>query len=655
MNSRLALTLIIFFNLLLANSQSGYNSDGLEVTRGDLEQNIFSKDSTASAVVLYEIGTSYVDKNSFKLNTEISRKIKIINSKGFEKATEVIYLYQGNKGRKEKVKNIKATVYNIENGNIKLSKLNNDNIIEEQYNETYKITKFTLPNIKEGSVICYNYTIESPFMFKYKGWRFQDDIPKLYSEYNASIPGNWDYNIKLVGAQQLAVNEIATTNRCLVSGRAYSNCSHYRYAMKDIPAFIDEDYMTSRTNYLARIEYELKTFRGFDGSEEHITKSWLDTDNEIKKSSELGVQLKKLGATRNLLDASIINEKDDFIKAKHIYEFVQQNYTWNEDFELLENVSLKKIIKEKTGNSAEINILLHNLLKDNDIKVKPLLISTRSNGLITQLFPIITDFNYMVVHAEINNKIFLLDATDKYLYFGQIPFRCLNQYGRLLDFKAPSSWYEVNANDISTQSFRGELNFTSDSELNGKFEFKTTGYHALPLKKRYLNNSNVFLEKISNDNPSIDFHELNLETNNKIDPEFKVSFDIESNPDKAGNIIYLNPFLFHFFTENPFKLQERSYPVDFGYKDSYSYMIKLNIDHNYAIKEIPETINLTLPNNSGNVTSNFMVNGNTILVIFKLTFNEPIYNASYYVYLKKLMDGVINTQKKSIIVLEKKQ
>lgn len=656
MNSRLVLLYIVFFISCTSNAQTGYNSEGLKVTRGDLEQNIYSKDSTANALVLYEIGNSYVDKNSFKLNSEIQRKIKIINKLGFEKATEIIYLYQGKKGKKEKVKNIQATVFNLENGEVKSSKLNTDDIIEEDYNENYKIVKFTLPNIKEGSVITYSYVLESPFMFKYKGWRFQENIPKLYSEYNASIPGNLNYNIKLISSKKLDINQSGTSVRCLKAGNAYSNCSLYKYAMKDIPAFIDENFMTTRENYLSRIEYELKSTTDFGGNIQNHTESWSDVDNKIKNTYDFGDQIKKLGVTRGLLDKSLTKGGQTLDRLKKIFQYVQENYTWNDSFELFHGVSLKNVVKEKSGSASEINLLLHNLLKDNDFNVKTLLLSTRSNGFVTQLFPIVSDFNYMVVHVEIDGKYYLLDATDKYSSFGQLPFRCLNHYGRLMDLNSSrNTWYKIDIKDISTQSFRGELNFTNESILNGTFEFKTTGYHALAPKRAFLDNTK-FVEELSNKYPSIEFDSTVIKTVDKTDSQFNASFDIESETENTvGNITYLNPYLFPFFTENPFKLQERSFPVDFGYKDTYSYMVKLNIGSNYTIKEVPEIVNLTLPNNSGSLTSNYMVKDNTIIIIFKLTFNEPIYDSSYYPFLKKIMNTAISTQKNSVIVLEKKE
>ncbi|WP_456437622.1 DUF3857 domain-containing protein [Psychroserpens sp.] len=653
---RVKFSILLIFSALFTYSQSGFNSEGMQVTRGDLEQNTYSKDTTARALVIYEKGNSFVDKNSFKLNTEITQKLKIFNRTGFDKATEEIYLYKSDNGSKEKVKNIKATVYNIEDGDVKTVKLSTENIIEEVYNERYDIVKFTFPNIKEGSVINYSYVIESPFMFNYKTWRFQDDIPKLYSEYNASIPGNWEYHIKLVGEQKLVINDVKSVINCLDGGNgAYASCSNYRYAMKDVPAFIVEDYMTTTQNYLSRIEYELKTFRSFDGTKEHYTKSWKNTDNEIKKGTDFGNQLKKLNITRDLLDQSITEEQNTLEKSQLIYNYVQENYAWNESFRLFEDVSLKTLLKEKSGNASEINILLHNLLKDNDINVKPLLISTRNNGFITKLFPNISEFNYMIVSAEIEGKTYLLDATDDFLSFGQIPFRCLNSYGRLIDLKNESTWYDINVDKTSIINYRGELDIDSEGNIAGHFNLKANGYHALSRKKRYLNNNEGFIENLSNTYNSIDFKAFSISTLSKTDPEFNAKINIEKKSDIIGDIIYLNPFLFSFFTENPFKLQERSYPVDFGYKDSYSYMLKLNIDSSYTIKEVPKELNLALPNNSGSVTSNYMVNDNTIIVIFKLTFNESIYNASYYVYLKKLMDSAINIQKNSIIVLEKKE
>lgn len=648
--------LLVFFIIISAQTfgQNRFNSEDYSVTGNDLNLKTYEKDSTANALIIYEYGKSYVDKNTFKLKTEVQRKLKIFNREAFDKANTVVYLYRdGNK--KEEIYKITATTYNIENGKVTKTQLEKSQIFEEKYNDRYTIVKFTFPNIKEGSVITYSYTIESPFMFKFKEWNFQDDIPKLYSQYETSIPGNYEYNVKLVGFLKFDTNDQVIENQCLKAGaNAYANCLNTNYIMRDIPAFIEEDYMTTKFNYLSRIEYELKTFNGFDGRIDDYTKTWKAVDSELKYDKNIGSQLGKNGAVRKLLSESILNESDPLIKAKGIYAYVQDTYTWNNEYNIFKDVSIKKLIQDKSGKVSEINILLHNLLDENGFEVKPILLSTRNNGFATKVHPVLSDFNYLIVQVSINDKTYLLDATDKYLAFGQLPFRCLNQYGRLLDFKNGSSWIDIEADNTSSVQYRVNLDLTADQNLVGKIIKKTTGYPALSLKQKYFEDKNDYIKSRKNEFPDLSFIEYEVQTADKTDFEFLEEFTIEKDVEAVGKKLYLNPFLFKFFTENIFKLQERSYPIDFGYKDAYLYILKITLDESYEILEHPKDALIKLPNNTGSIILNNKVSGNTVELYFKLNFNEAIYNPEYYPSIKKFMSSLVDIQKNSLIVLQKK-
>jgi hypothetical protein len=648
---RLIIFLLITINI---QAQSGFNSEGFEVTKQDIELNIYDKDSTANALIIYEKGKSYVDRETFLLNSEIKKKLKILKRSGFDKATQTIYLY-GKNGKKETINDIKATVYNIENGEVTQTQLKEDAIFNESYNDKYTAVKFTFPNIKEGSVIVYSYTLESPYMFKYKSWYFQEDIPKLYSEYRPSIPGNWEYNIKLVGGKKLHTNTSTLRKNCLqVMGAGSSNCGDYIYVMKDIPAFIEEEFMTTKENYLARIEYELKVFRGFDGRVDNITKTWKSVESEIKGDNDIGKQLKKSSITKDLLNENIINENDPLKRAKAIYEFVQKNYTWNEKFRIFGDVSVKELVKDRSGNVSEINILLHNLLEANTIEVKPILLSTRNNGFATRIFPVLSDFNYLILQATIEGQTFMLDATDNYLSFGQLPFRCLNQYGRLLDFKEGGSWVDLEENQMSVNKYRVRLNIDDNQNLNGTINGNMTGYHAINAKKNYFSNPENYLNSFIKKFPSVEFSNHQSNTENKTEAEFSETFEIEQALETVGDNLYINPFLITFFDENPFKLQERTYPIDFGYKDAYIYSVELNTE-NYDVVDIPKTINLSLPNRTGTLIFSTTVNENSVLLYFKFNFKEAIYDSTYYDALKNYFSTIVDIQKNSLIVLKKKE
>ena len=646
---------LLLLGFLETQAQNSRYAVTYEVTRPDIENNTYAKDSTANALVLYERGDSFVDKNTYRLNTDIRRKLKILNRNGFDYAEVSVFLYNNDKGRKEKISNINASVYNIENGKVVQTKLKKADIFEEKYNDNYTLIKFAFPNIKEGSVVHYSYRIESPFMFKYKSWSFQSSIPTLYSEYNTSIPGNWEYNIKLVGGKKLAINENTVKKNCLSAGAASANCSDSKYVMVDVPAFIEEDYMTTKANYLARIEYELKTLRGFDGTVDHITKSWEAVDNEIERETSLGQILSKLNRVKDLIPKDDISNQTPLNKAETIYYYVLNNYKWNKEFDLFENVSIKNLLKDKSGSAGEINALLYILLKTNDIDVKPIILSTRNNGLATQIYPVLSDFNYLIVKATIDGQDYLLDATENHLSFGQIPFRCLNQYGRLLDFENGSSWYDIASTKNSLAEYGYELNFDANQVLTGKVNYKTTEYHSFSDRKNYFSNKDTYIEAFKNKYNSLDISNFNVIDTEKTSTDFKATFTIESSSDIVGNTVYLNPFLFKFFSENPFKLQERSYPIDFGYKDTYIYKIKINIDDSYNILEIPENVNLALPGREASVRFTAQQKNNEVLIYFKLSFSRAIYPPDFYSALKEIMNKVIDTQNNALIVLEQKQ
>ncbi|MGR7814614.1 DUF3857 domain-containing protein [Lacinutrix undariae] len=643
--------ILLLLCALNLQAQTDFNASEYNVSRNDLITNHFENDSTAGALVIYEKGYSYIDKHDFRLKTEIKKKIKILNANGFGKATVAIYLYY-NKRNKEKISNIRAITYNLDGEKVSTIKLEDDQIYTEAYNKNHTAIKFTLPAIKEGSVITYSYELDTPFIYKYRPWNFQSDIPKLYSEYITSIPGNYEYNAKLVGGLKFSDRSVAYERECLKTNYgASANCNISTYKMENIPAFIEESYITAKQNYLSRIEYELEVYRGFDGRIDNISKTWKDADKEFKLNDNLGHQLGKGNYAKTLLTAQITNADTPLQKAQNIYKYVQDTYTWNNSYS--KEVKVKDLVSEKSGNVKEINILLHNLLENEGFKVYPVLSSTRKNGFPTKLYPIITDFNYLIVQVEIDGKTYLLDATDKYLDFGMLPFRCLNLTGRLLDFKNGSRWIDIEANKMSIVRNKVELSLNKNQELSGTISSVNSGYHALPLKKSYFESSENYLKYFENTYPNIQFLDHSVSTENQTSFDFKETFTVNSQLETIGGNIYLNPFLFKVISENPFKLQERTYPIDFGYKDAYLYSFEIKTD-GYDVVEIPKDLNLSLPNGKGTLIFTTKQTDNSVMIYFKFNFTDAIYGASYYSVLKAYMGKIVDIQKNSLILLKKK-
>ena len=67
-------------------------------------------------------------------------------------------------------------------------------------------------------------------------------------------------------------------------------------------------------------------------------------------------------------------------------------------------------------------------------------------------------FNYLILKTTIDGKDYFLDATEPYLSFGELPFRALNQYGRLMDLEDGSYWEDIEIKDYSTRLHTIQIN-----------------------------------------------------------------------------------------------------------------------------------------------------------------------------------------------------
>jgi hypothetical protein len=425
--------------------------------------------------------------------------------------------------------------------------------------------------------------------------------------------------------------------------------------MRNIPAFIEEDYMTSKKNYLSRIDYELKKITNFNGTVDRITKTWKDVDKELKTHPSIGKQFNRTSQVKGLLNSSILNEKDQLIKAKNIYNYVKDNYTWNEEYIKHTEASIKEIVKDQSGNVSQINLLLHNLLTDNDIESTPILLSTRNNGFATTLFPVLSDFNYLILQVSINDVQYFLDATDKYLSFGQLPFRCLNDFGRLLTLKKGSSWVDIISINSSIIQHQVNLKFNEDAILVGTINSRYSDYFALNRKEKYFSNPDSYLDDFENDHKSFEVinHEVVNEDINS--NKFQESYELEYfDFDTATTTLYLDPFIDKFLSSNPLKLQQRTYPIDFGYKMAYMYNFMLDLGDNYELTDLPQSKKMTLPEDAGNYTFVIDTQGNVVNISLKINFKKTRYPVSYYPSLKEFMSSIVNTQTKTLLAIKKK-
>lgn len=408
---KIVLLPMLLFSIVVFSQKDRTTKLG-KTTVEELKMNSYDKDSTANAVVLYEHANYYIDKKRrYNYTTDYYFRVKILSKEGFDQSKISIQVFD-----QEKIHSIKAKTYNLlDNGTVVQKVLSKDKIYTKDISEKWRETSFTLPDIKVGSVIEYVYSVTSPYS-QIDDWFFQSDIPKMKSDFTASILGNWKYNIKIRGALKLSRNDASVKKNCIyVDGIGQGACSILAYGMDNIPAFQSEEHMLTYKNYISTLSFELKSFANPNGEVKLYTKTWKNADRTLKNEFLDNQAAKKNYFKNSIVPKNIIGIQDDLERAKKAFNLVKDNYTWNEKYWPSRKVRVKKAYKSKTGNIFDINLSLYNVLKASNIDCQLALLATRDKGLLTKLYPVVNEFNYLIVKANINNKIYFLDATDKHL------------------------------------------------------------------------------------------------------------------------------------------------------------------------------------------------------------------------------------------------
>ncbi|WGF91270.1 transglutaminase domain-containing protein [Aequorivita marisscotiae] len=651
---RIKLLFVLLSLFSSANSQERQKAVFGKPTESELAMKFYEKDTTANAVVLYEQGYYYYAAvgDYIKLIKEVHRKIKIFDSQTRDYGTVEIPLFSSD-GTREKVKGFSAWTYN---GNTK-RKVSSDAIFITSEPEIGSVCKIVFPNVTDGSVIEYVYKLESPFLFNFYGWHFQDELPKIYSEFLFKIPLEYQFENILYGNQSLYLNKSEVTDDCLQTkvNTMIVGCPITLYAMKDIPAFQQEDYMLSSKNYISRVEFEpreLFTSTGWRRSRK-FTKEWKDVDKFIKKG-EMGSQLKNSKYFKENLADSILAIADDLQRAKAIYTYIQNHYTWDGTFYSSET-EVKDAFDDKKGSVPEINLSLINALEAAGLDAKLMLLSTRQNGLPTTLYPVMTKFNYTVAALKIADQTYLLDATDKQAPFGLIPFRTLNVQGRVMDFKKGSYWMPIEPFKQNIHYVNAQIIATDDGNFKGKVSQANYGY--IGLKKRSTieeKTLEAYIKTEGNDKAGVEIQEYQVEDLNSIEKPLKENYNVTIEPEMVGDKVFLYPFFNKtYISENPFKLNERNYPIDFGFPFTNTYLLSIDLGNVYETIQLPESRTIKLPGDDGECSVTYISEGNKINIRFNMKLNEYRFPPAAYQSLKEYFGTMITILKEESIVLKK--
>lgn len=620
----------------------------------DLQLKTYDKDTTAEALVLCDFATSFYTyrgtAGGLKIVFERHRRIKIFKKTGYEWASLTIGLASLLNAR-EYLLNLKGATYNLVDGKMVTDKLEKESIFEEKKAEGLIHKKITLPNVKEGSIIEYSYRIESDFSSEIRAWEFQKGIPTLWSEYRVHIPSFYQFQVITQGYEPFFISEITSKDTDLGASAEATSGTEYRFVLKDVPALKAEPFMTTIDDYRSKVEFEISAYIPRNELAKHFSITWDDFSKSLNSYPSFGHQLNRNGFLKDVATTIKTTAKDSLAKIQAAYQYITQNITWNQQYGWRTSNTLKKAFESKTGNVADINLMLVVLLRELDIPANPIMLSTRDNGRILDSYVLERKFNYVIAGIPIQGQWLLLDATEPSLPLGVLPIRCLNGQGRLIK-EDTGEWVSLASTKKHGEMMFFNMEITPEAQVKGRLAISYTEYAA------YQNHAAIkrettdkYIATIRKTHPLWEISNPVIEVEN-IEKPVVVNIDLTINEavNSVAERIYINPMLGEGQTKNPFTHSERKYPIDFGTISEETIIAVFKIPKGYVVEEAPKSVRINLPNEGGRFGFTVASDAEKISVTSKVQLKKTMYYADDYEVLKLFYNQIVQKHAEQIVL-----
>ncbi|WP_430813008.1 hypothetical protein [Carboxylicivirga sp. RSCT41] len=637
--------ILLFWVVTLSNAQQT-EFGVLKPSDVELKECEFEKD--APAVVIFDKGNSWFvrEDEGFVLRFDRHVRIKIFNEAAFDKGEFEILLYKGD-DRNEKVDEIKGFTFNIEGGQIKKVALDTKNVYSEDYNQYMYLKKFAMPNVKEGCIIDVSYSVFSPFFIHFKDWEFQTDIPTLYSEYKVNMIPFYSYRYRIQGSSRM--DHFKSYEKGGIE-RSFAGITFkdmvYEFGLKNVPSFKDESFISSRNDYIKKIDFQISEINNPGGYKKQYMNTWPSLANEMLDRTSFGKYLKKAEkwGAKTLVSLA---DKPEEKRLDEVLNYMKKTYKWDGYYGKNAYSSFKEFNEKLTGNVGNINLSTTGALRAVGLNASPVIISTRNNGKVSDSFPYSNLFNYVVVLVEVDGKKRLVDATESMCPNYLIPSRCINGKGFIIE-EDSEEWVTISNNALSLEEFNLVLQINpEEGEVEGRCMSKTTGYMALAERQGYHRDKEEFEKAFMNKGINI-VDEINVVNLYEKTLPFKYNFDFTQSLDQIDNQLIVSPFVNIAEKENPFKQEERLLPIDMVYLVGNRYIATIVIPEGYKVDELPSQRRI----NTDNVSFNYIakVRGNSIQIVADYSFKKQSYPSSSYKELKRFMNEVTSKVNSKIIL-----
>ncbi len=638
----------------------------------DFRPETFAADSAAGAVVLCDYGRSRLIgyRDGFRIVFERVTRVKILKKSGYDAATVEIPLYHRD-GKQEQITNLRGFTYYLVNGQVQKTGLDAGGEFLEKRSPHVNVRRFTLPNVHEGAVLEYAYTLTSDFLFNFQNWVFQGPYPVRWSEYRASIPVFYKYKIVIQGSRPLTLdkptmgktsllvenNEVGigqTQNTLTVSAPT----EQYQWAMQDAPALRQEPYTTAAADYEARIDFQLVGEQWPERPYRDLSETWAKINARLLADDDFGQQLDGANFLKEPMRALADKYPDPAGRAAAVRSFVLAAVRYNGTNRYATENALRRAYDAHSGTSADVNLLLLAALRAAGLPAQPVLLSTRDHGRVNQTYPLLEKFNYVVALVPLaGGQDLLVDATDPGLPCGALPERCLNQTGRLVAADATAGrWVSLSPAQHHVHYQQVQLTLDAQGALAGTVHEEYSGYAGADVREELARlGEKKYLAEIGRQHPAWALGALAVAGRDDVQRPLALNYAFTQAPDDnaTAGTLYLSPLRELADGQNPFRREDRQYPVDFGAPQDEVLLVTLTLPAGYELAETPKPAIIDLADGGGRYSYSVTAVGPTVQLVSRLALPKSVYAAEDYTHLREFYRLMLEKQAERLVIRKK--
>ena len=527
-----------------------------------------------------------------------------------------------------------------------------------------------MPDVREGCVIEYKYTINSPFIFNIDEFRFQETIPvdKLkvlfktpeYFVYKTHQRGWVPYKVNTETRERTMSYRQTTQDLRALGGPGLPETTTreikfkedtYTVELDNVPALKEEAFVGNLDNYTTALQFEMSYIDIPGVPLKTYATNWEDVSESIYRVDIFGNELERNNYFENDIDALLNGATKPEEKIGRIFSYVLNKMTWNGYNGFYTNEGVKTAYKKGSGNVADINLMLVAMLRHAKLDANPVLVSTKKHGI--PLFPTRNGFNYVIAAVDLPQGTLLLDATNKDAEIGVLKSDILNWQGRVIKKEGASGWVSLSSMVPAVKSAMINAEIKPDMSFSGKAQNRFTGNYAFQYRSEYKNlNEDAqrkLVEKNTNQAELSNLHFENLTTLGQpvsLEYDFEVLDVVE---DVAGKL-YFSPMVILGTQENPFKSETRQYPIDYGYPFKNRYILNISLPEGYKVESLPENAVFNLGENIGSYRYLISQVGNKLQLSVEFAINQSFISAEEYGNLKKFYELLIAKENEKVVL-----